>query len=132
MATTPPPTSLEIVESMYNAFYRRDLLAIFAHLSPSLEIRQSEQLPWGGTYHGHDGARQFFGALTRYITSSATVERYLRAGEHVVVIGWTEGKVNANGNRFRVPFAHVWEVSDQMVTRVQFLIDNPAMLSALA
>lgn len=126
------PEPLEVVKSIYAAFGRRDAPAVFALFSPTVEIVQSPALPWGGTYRGHDGARQFFGKLTAHINSTVEVERFLRAGEQIVVIGWTQGTVNATGAKYRVPLAHVWTVKDGLVTQVHFIIDNPTMLEALA
>jgi ketosteroid isomerase-like protein len=50
----------------------------------------------------------------------------------VVAIGWTKGTVNTTGAPYRVPIAHLWTVRDGQIARVQFCIDNPMMLEALA
>ena len=126
------PSPLETVKAAYEAFGRRDIPEIFALFSPEIEILQSEELPWGGRYCGHEGARQFFGKLTSQINSTLELERFISAGDQVVAIGWTKGTVNENGAAYRVSIAHVWKVSHGLVVQVQFLIDNPAMLSALS
>jgi ketosteroid isomerase-like protein len=69
--------------------------------------------------------------LTGTITSVVTVERYIDAGDTVIAIGWTRGKVNATGARFEVPVAHVWRIQDGLAADVQFCIDNPTMRIAL-
>jgi ketosteroid isomerase-like protein len=126
-----PRTPVETVESLYEAFRRRDMPTIFELLSPDVEIVQSEALPWGGDYHGHDGARRFFAALGSNLRSTLTFDRLIDSGDHVVAIGRTEGTVNATGKPFRVPVAHVWHVRNGLVVRVQFYIDHPGMLKAL-
>jgi ketosteroid isomerase-like protein len=125
-------TPLDVVKGTYEAFGRRDLPAILARFSPDIEIVQSDELPWGGRYRGHDGARQFLGKLTAAIASTLEIERLLSAGDQVVAIGWTMGKVNRTGASYRVPIAHVWKIRAGLVVEVQFLIDNPTMLAALA
>jgi hypothetical protein len=126
------PSPLDTVKAAYEAFGRRDIPKIFSLFSPEIEILQSEELPWGGRYRGHEGARQFFGKLTSQINSTLEVDRFISAGDQVVAIGWTKGTVNENGATYRVPIAHVWKVSCGLVVQAQFLIDHPAMLSALS
>jgi ketosteroid isomerase-like protein len=121
----------QTVQELYDAFARRDLLRVFSLLSPDIEIVQSEELPWGGLYRGHDGARQFFAKLGSHINSTLDIERLIDAEDHVVAIGWTHGTVNATGASYRVPTAHVWRVRDSLVIQTQFFIDNPNMLEAL-
>jgi ketosteroid isomerase-like protein len=124
--------SVAVVESLYAAFARRDLAEVFGTLDANVHIRQSTELPWGGTYEGHDGARQFFGKLAGAISSTLVLDRLIDAGDHVVAIGRTTGTVNATGRRFDVPISHVWEVREGKVTAAQFCIDNPTMLAALS
>jgi ketosteroid isomerase-like protein len=73
----------EIVEALYEAFRRRDLTTIFGLLSPDVEIVQSDQLPWGGCYHGHEGARRFFAQLGSHIDSTVAIDRMIDSGDHV-------------------------------------------------
>ena len=125
-------SALQTVQAAYAAFERRDVPKIFSLFAPEIEITQSPELPWGGVYHGQEGARQFLGKLTASITSAVTVERFIESGEHVIAIGWTQGTVNATGAAFRVPIAHVWKVEGGAVVQIQFYIDNPTMRVALA
>lgn len=122
----------EIVARMYAAFAERDLVTIFALLAVDVEITQSAELPWGGVYHGHDGARTFLTKLTAAIRSAVEVERVIDAGDEVAVVGWTTGTITGTDTRFRVPLVHLWTVAHGQVQRVRFCIDNPAMLEALA
>lgn len=124
-------TPVEIVQEVYEAFGRRDLANVFELLSPAVEIVQSEELPWGGVYKGHEGARAFFGKLGSAIDSKLEFERLIGAGDRVAAVGWTHGTVRANGASFRVPVAHVWTVLDGVVARAEFLIENAKMLEAL-
>ncbi len=121
----------QTVQEVYAAFGRRDLPKVFSLLSPDIEIVQSKELPWGGVYRGHDGARQFFGKLGSQIDSTLDIERVISAEDHVVAIGWTHGTVKETGVSYRVPIAHVWHVRDGLVVQTQFFIDHPAMLEAL-
>ena len=55
--------ALEVVREIYDAFARRDGAAILARLHADVEFHQTELLPWGGRYRGHDGVREFFERL---------------------------------------------------------------------
>lgn len=127
-----PSEAVLLVQQVYEAFRTRDVPTVLRLLSPDMEIVQSEELPWGGRYHGHAGVQEFFGKLLANITSTVTVERFIDSGSHVTVIGWTRGHVNATGAEFDVAIAHVWRVNGGVATHVHFLIDNPVMLQALS
>ena len=126
-----PTPAVEIVQAVYAAFATRDAATILSLFAPDVEIVQSRELPWGGLYRGHEGARQFFVTLTTHLNSTLEIERMIRAGDVVVAVGWTKGTVNATGASYRVPIAHVWTIREGLVARVQFCIDNPTMLAAL-
>lgn len=123
--------ALEIVKQIYDAFSRRNVPKALSLFSPDIEIVQSEELPWGGTYRGHAGAMEFFGKLAARINSTVTIDRFLSAGDAVAVIGWTTGTVNATGTSYHVPIAHMLRVREGLATQIQFYIDNPTMLTAL-
>lgn len=123
--------NVDLVRSVYAWFDRGDLDAVFDALHGDVEIAQSTELPWGGVYEGHDGARTFFQALTSRIRSRVTVDHFVDAGQDVVAIGRTEGTVLASGQTFSVPIAHVWTLRDGRVARVRFYVDDPTMHAAL-
>ena len=106
--------------------------AIFGLLSPDVEIEQSETLPWGGCYSGHEGARRFFRQLGSHLNSTVAIDRLIDSGDHVAAVGRTEGTVNVTGAAYRVPIVHLWQIRDGRVARTQFFIEHPKMLEALA
>ena len=126
-----PAAGLAVVREMYDAFARRDGAAIFALLHSDVELRQTELLPWGGHYRGHEGAGEFFTRLREAIDSAVTVERLIDAGDHVVALGRTRGHTRARGAAFDVAIAHVWTVRDGRAARLEAYIDTPAMREAL-
>jgi hypothetical protein len=128
----PAVGPVEVVEAVYEGFRQRDMAKIFGLLAADVEMAQSKELPWGGEYRGHEGAREFLGRLTSSVRSSVTIERMIPAGDQVAVVGWTEGTVSATGAAFRVPIVHLWQVRAGKAARVQFCIDDAAMLRALA
>ena len=131
MSQSKERPSIAVVRAVYDAFATKDIPRIISLFSPDVELAQSTEVPWGGEYHGHEGALKFFGILTQTIKTVVSIERYIDAGDTVIAIGWTRGTVNATGARIEVPIAHVWTINDDLATRVHFCIDNPTMLSAL-
>lgn len=123
--------SVTVVRRLYEAFAAQDLDTILAVLDPDVVMEQTPELPWGGTYRGHDGAAQFFGALVGTITSVVTPEVVFAAGDDVVQAGRTAGTVNATGAPFDIAQVHVLTLSRGRVTHFTSRIDTPAMLEAL-
>jgi hypothetical protein len=124
--------SVTLVREIYEAFARRDAAAVLARLDPDVEIRQTELVPWGGHYRGHEGAREFFGRVLGAIDSTVTVERFVDAGDHVAAVGRTRGRTRAGDVPFDLAVVHVWTVRGARIARLEVYIDTPAMQEALA
>ena len=123
--------NVRIIEDLYSAFSRRNLPAILGFLSADVEITQSAALPWGGDYRGHEGVKQFFAKLGAHLNSTLAVERFIDSGDSVTAVGWTQGTVNGTGARYRVAIVHHWMITDGLIRRAEFLIDNAVMQEAL-
>lgn len=121
----------DTVRQVYDAFARKDIDAVFGALSTEVEIYQSELVPWGGNYRGHDGAQEFFGRLLGNIESAVAVDELIEAGDHVVQIGHSRGRVKATGAQFDVREVHVWTLRDSKVVRFEAYLDTPGMLAVL-
>ena len=68
--------NITLVRLTYDSYARRDLAMIWKHLSPQIEIYQASEVPWGGTYRGHDGALEFFRKLNAFTDASPMPEEY--------------------------------------------------------
>ena len=121
----------KLVQAVYSAFQRRDLTALTKLLSPEITIRQSELLPWGGSYQGVAEFQKFFAKLTQHIDSNLSFDSLIDAGEHVVAIGRTSGKVIKNGAPFDLPVVHVWGIEQGLIASFSPYIEVPLMLAAL-
>ena len=90
-----------VVRSVYEAFRRGDVQAIFGLLHPEIELYQSERVPWGGTYKGHEQAGYFFSKLTETVESRFDPDQFIDDEEgHVVAVGHTRGIVHATGREY--------------------------------
>jgi len=124
--------NVELVKSLYAAFARRNFDFILKNVSPEIEIVQSSEVPWGGSYRGPAEMQDFYGKLGAHLQASGLpIERALDAGDCVVIIGRTQGTVRATGKHFDVPLAHVWQIRDGKVTRFMPFIDHPTMFASL-
>lgn len=123
--------SVEIIAELYEALARRDLPAILSLIHPEIIVSQTGLLPWGGEYHGFEGVQQFFTGLFRSVESQLAVEEFVDAGDRVIVIGSTRGRVRATGAPFNIRAVHVWTVKDGRGIRFEPNVDTPKMLEAL-
>lgn len=123
--------NVELVRRLYVALEAVDLETILEIFDPEVEVHQTEELPWGGDFQGHDGLGRFFGLLRENITSTVTVQAVYAAGDEIVQMGRTAGTVNATGAPFDVQEMHLLTIRDGKVVRFEAHIDTPAMLDAL-
>jgi ketosteroid isomerase-like protein len=117
---------------LYEALQARDYPTLLSLLSPEIRISHSPGLPWGGTYEGHDGAKEFFERLARYVNSYVAIERVLDSGDQIAVTGRTYGATRRTGRRFDVPIVYLWELKDGVAIRLEIALDLPAFQVALA
>ena len=119
------------IASVYEAFEGGDVQALSVLFDPRVKVRQSPLLPWGGVYQGYLGIMRFVAKLLEQVDSRVAVDEYMEAGEQVIAIGHTRGRVRASGKEFSVRFVHVWSLKDGRVVRYEPYIDTAKMLEAL-
>jgi uncharacterized protein len=121
----------QVVRDLYAAFERRDVAAVLRGFDSDIEVFQTEVLPWGGIYRGTMGAASFFQKLAAAVDTTVTAEDFFEAGNTVVAITRTRGRVRSNDVRFDVRSVHVWTIRDGKAVAIQFYLDTAAMLAAL-
>ena len=119
------------VQRTYAALAARDTEGMLALLDPAVRVRQSDALPWGGTYDGREGFLRFFAGVHQHLDSAVTIERIVEAGDQVAVVGRTRGTVRANGAAFDLALVHVYDLRGGRIVGADLLIDTPAMLDRL-
>lgn len=124
--------NVELVRRGYEAYARGDFQAVFALLHPGVEIHQTEALPWGGSYRGHEGAREFFRRLGEHTEGGPEPSEFIAAGDEVAVTGRLRGRARASGRAFDLAVVHLWRVEGGRVVRFAAYIDTPGMLCALS
>jgi len=122
---------VDIVREGYERYANRDFPGIFALLAENITVRQTSELPWGGDYSGHDGAREFFTKLAQYTGATPEPLVYIPAGDNVSVYGKLRGRATATEREFDLDIVHIWHVTNGKIDRFEAFIDTPAMLRAL-
>jgi ketosteroid isomerase-like protein len=123
--------NVEIMERVYEAYASRDVDGLLGSLHEDFEIRANEPLPWAGSFRGRDGMMEFIGRITSHVDSRVDVDEMVEAGDHVIAIGWSAGKVNATGEEYSVRLIDVCELRDGKILSIHIYLDTPAMLEKL-
>jgi ketosteroid isomerase-like protein len=124
--------NVALVRSFYAAVLRGDVAAILDLLDPQVEWQAPESLPWGGTFHGHDGFREFFGkVLEQPVEFRREVREILDAGERIVVILRLMSRPRGNKTEFEVPEIHIWTVRHGKIVALEAYFDTAFVMRAL-
>jgi uncharacterized protein len=117
-------TGLERVRDGYEALARGDISPLVDLLHEDVEWIEPDGAPGvgaltpgSGVYRGRaDVLTRMFGRLpTIWDGFGVYPERYLDAGDHVVVLGELRAQVPGSGVPAATPFAHVWRLRDGRV-----------------
>ncbi len=124
-------TNTDIIRTGYDAFGRGDIPAVLALFDPEIEWYSPEELPGGGTYNGTSAVGEFFSSLPgNYQELRVEPDRYLDAGDRVIVEGRHRGRINDVS--FEVGFAHVWTLADGRVVQLREYMDSGKLLPLFA
>lgn len=127
--------NVEIVRRLFEAVERRDLAGILAAYDENIIIREAESLPYGGIYHGFDGAQKHAaGYVQTWGNFQTTNEQkldaeFLDAGEKVIVL-WRQRAANG-GRNFDSSAASVYKLRDGKIIESEMFQDTAAILSFL-
>lgn len=121
-----------VARRLYAGFAARDMTAIGAMLHPEVRVYQAGDLPWAGTYSGHEGAAAFLHALLAHVDSRVEIGELFAAGDAVVQVGRTRGRALVTGRPFDASEVHVLRVRDGLVTRFEAFVDVAEFRRALS
>ena len=92
---------------------------------------QSDALPYGGTFRGLGGTRDFTRGVLLALDSQVEIGALFASGDAVVQTGRTRGTARATGKAFDSPEVHVWTVRDGLVTSLHAYVDAAIVGEAL-
>jgi uncharacterized protein len=124
--------NVDVVQGAWDAFGRGDIDAVLEVILPSAETRLPDSLPWGGTYTGPEGFRDFLDKLNaNFDQFSATPEKVLGADDnHVVVVAKTKGRTRA-GAPFEGSAVWIYQLRDGKIADAESFGDTAQLLQAL-
>jgi len=124
--------NVDVVQGAWDAFGRGDIDAVLEAIAPSAETRVPESLPWGGTYAGPDGFRDFLTKLgDSWDQFSATPQKVLGADDnHVVVLAKTKGRTKA-GATLEGNAIWIYQLRDGKIADAESFGDTAQVLEAL-
>ena len=129
-------SNVALVRGLYDSFGKGDVGAVLGALDSTVEWRAAEGMIYAdkSPYIGPGAVAQ--GVFQRIVTdvdSFAVVpQRFIDGGDVVVVEGRYQGKVRATGARIDAQFAHVYDVRNGKVVRLQQYTDTRQWASAVA
>jgi ketosteroid isomerase-like protein len=101
-------------------------------LDPQLEWRAPESVPWGGTFHGREGFREFVGKLLdQPVEFRREMLEYLDAGERIVVLLRQMGRRKGSDTEYDVPEVHIWTIRDGKIVDFEGSFDTATVLRTL-
>jgi ketosteroid isomerase-like protein len=124
--------NVDVVQGAWDAFARGDIDGAVEPIAPNAETRVPESVPWGGTYVGPDGFRDFLYKLDQAFDQfKATPDKVLGADDnHVVVVARTRGRTKSGGV---VEGSNVWvyQLRDGMIADAEAWADTARVIEAL-
>ncbi len=135
MTKSRPGEPRAVVETMYAAFGRGDVVGVLALVSDDCDWRclAPKSVPFGGEYRGRAAVSRFFervGGAMRF--TAFRPGRFVVEGDTVVVLGRDEGFVIATNRAVAYDWTHVFTVKDGRVAAFREFFDAAAIDAAFA
>jgi hypothetical protein len=131
--------NLETMHRYFQAVENRDVAGVLAAYDPEIVIHDAESLPYGGVYHGLEGAKQHIegAAQTWNPLKPSSAERRLDAvfvdsGECVIVLWQLKGLDVSSGRMLDLPAVNVYKLRGGKIVESQmFYSDSAAIIQFL-
>lgn len=128
---------VNLVRRLFTAVADRNLESLLSCYSPQVEICEDDSLPYGGRYHGLDGAKRhaaaFLDTWGRFQEGLAgTMEpRFLGDGQGTVVVLFRHRAWNPrNGRLLDTPEIGLYQISNGLVSQSHMIHPDAAKLLA--
>ena len=128
-----PRSNLETVQDLYAAFGRRDMPAMLDLLDANIQwdYAASDEIPWAGSFRGHDGVKQFFAAIVGTVDFEGfESRRFLVQDDNVVVLGFERVRVKRTGRVFETHWTHAYTLWGGKITSFREYTDTAATETA--
>jgi steroid delta-isomerase-like uncharacterized protein len=126
---------------LYQAFNERRLDDVLAMATEDIELTV---IPFGQTFHGHDGFRDFMtgflngfsdvqiAEITNQVASgNGVVTEFIASGTHDGPLASPAGEIPATGRMVEYPVVEVWAVRDGKVASLRNYFDSTTVMAQL-
>jgi ketosteroid isomerase-like protein len=122
--------SQDLVQAFYGRAEKGDVDHILELLADDVSWGVPEALPYGGTYHGHEGFRRYRAQIAAHFEPGYRFEKtaIFHCDGQVVVLGRLTGSASATSLPIDTRFAHFWTVEDGHVASRYYHLNTTAML----
>ncbi|QCJ01063.1 nuclear transport factor 2 family protein [Agrobacterium larrymoorei] len=123
----------DIIRRTYEGSSEENGKNLLAVQSPDIEWTEAAGFPYVGTYVGVDALMRgvFHRLATEWGGYRAEVHTYLADGERVAAFGIYSGTYKATGRSMTAHFAHLYELWDGKILRMQQYVDTAMVQDAL-
>lgn len=125
--------NVEIVRSLYEYLEQRDMDSYFDHVAEDVVWIEPEGSEFGGTYRGKETVRELLtSAFTKWWEDfHVEPERFIDAGDTVVVIATERGVYQETGKEMAARSAHIYDFEDGKIARMESFVDSAVMQEAI-
>jgi hypothetical protein len=119
--------NIQAVRDAYEAFTRGDILKVLDALTDDVEWAAPgpPEIPYAGTFHGLDGAAEFFRILSQSDeVQKLEAQRFFADGDMVVVLGRYEARVKNTGKIVQDDFVHTFTFRSGKVAKFHEYFDT--------
>ncbi|MBD1842690.1 nuclear transport factor 2 family protein [Cyanobacteria bacterium FACHB-63] len=126
--------NIETARRLFKAVEERDVAGVLATYAPEIVIRDAASLPYGGTHHGLEGAKQHIEVAAQtwnHLQSEAARKMngvFLNAGEYVVVLWRLKGLEVSSGRTLDSPVVSVYKIRDEKIIESQMFYSDTATI----
>lgn len=123
----------ELIQALFDAYAARDATAMMGYLDETVEWTEAVGFPYAGTYVGRQAVMDnvWRPMATQWDAWTAVADQIIVEGDRVVAVGTYTGTYKATGKSFSSRFAHVFEISDGRVSRMEQFVDSATVNEAL-
>ncbi|MCY1703871.1 nuclear transport factor 2 family protein [Deinococcus sp. SL84] len=117
------------VETFFQAFAKGDMPALLDTLHPDIILSSDgpSNVPWYGTFHGHEGAKDMLGRLGSNVTTQAfEIKGIVGEGNLAMATGTLHHQINSTGKPFKGAWALVCDIQDGKIKTYRFFEDTAA------
>ena len=130
--------SIDTAKSLYASFRRQDTESVLNLFADNAVIHgptsSTKILPWGGTYNGREGVKQFFKLLEEGLDiEQFDIIDFIAERDKVAVLGFIRGKARITQKLFETYFAHVIKVdrNDGKISEFRVFNDSGSLARSM-